>query len=398
MELQRALATFTRRWHVLERSLGSRGGLVIDFDMAPRSLVPVSVEPYASREEALDRLTRLRADVATATGLHNHGFLTTHLGGSEAYLRALMGERAPFADYLHATMGIRPQRPSPEGLAARRDDLQGRLSALDIPWTSDGYRALHARLGRESLDGFEDELRAHASTLVAQVRARVPAAPQPAYRIEVVSEDAYWTNWIDGSIEEGVTLKVNAHPRASYTRTSPLQLAAHEIAGHAVHVGSLRASAAVDPATLSLTVHACEAYQMEGLAQAMVHLLLGEAMPVEIALLEAYRDYSGDIVNAAQLRVEEGEPIDRVCAETIAACPLSKPLSISSSLRDRSRSPLHRAYIHVYPPSRKAFLRAASLPTAQQDRFLAAVLTGLWTPQQIERLIDGVAAEAVRAG
>lgn len=398
MSLQHDIATFTRRWHHFEREQGPRGGLVIDFDMAPRDLVAVDVAAYDSREEALAALEGLQARVAVAADLRNRPFLEAHLAGSNAYLRALMGERAPFAAYLQATMGIAPEEHDARDLAARAEALRTEVEAMGIPWAEGSDRILQERIGLRDLSGFEAELREQAVGLVAEVRRRVPQAPEPSYRIEVVEEDAYWVNWIDGSVESGVTLKVNAHPRASFTRTSPLQLAAHEIAGHAVHVGCLRASAHVDPCTLSLTVHACEAWQMEGLAQAMVHYLLDGDLPPEVAFLERYRDYTGDVTNAAQLRVEQGEPIDRVCAETIAACPLSKPLSIRSSLRDRSRDPLHRAYIHVYAPARKTFLRAMDLPRERRDAFLAQVLTGLWTPAQVGRLLAGEAAESVRAG
>ncbi|MCK6507238.1 hypothetical protein L6R53_28345 [Myxococcota bacterium] len=396
MELQQAVATFTRRWHHLEKGLGPRGGLVIDFDLAPRTLVALDVPAFDSREQALETLAELQARVAVSAGLKNRAFLVRHLAGSEAYLRALMGERAPFDRYLRDTMGIAPAVHDPAELADRAAALRERARALDIPWGPGGEPALQARFGRADLSTFEQELRSHAAALVAQVRARVPVAPAPEYRIEVVQEDAYWTNWIDGSVEAGVTLKVNTHPRVSYFQSSPLQLAAHEIAGHAVHVGCLRGSPHVDPCTLSLTVHACEAWQMEGLAQAMLHLLTDGDLPPEVAVLEAYRDYTGDVVNQAQLRVEAGEPIDRVCEQTIALCPLTRPLTIRSGLRDRSRDPLHRAYIHVYAPSRKTFLRALDLPRAARDRFLADVLTGLWTPGQVERLLAGEAAEGVR--
>jgi len=397
MKLQADIATFTRRWHALEKSLGPKGGLVIDFDLAPRDLAAADLPPYAGREDALDVLTELQAQVELAEGLHNRCFLAHHLAGSEAYLRALLGERAPFSAYLQATMGIAPWQSDPRDIEARREALQAELSRLRIPWGPDGYAAMRARLGRTDLQGFEAELRDHAQGLVAQVRARVPAAPAPTYRIEVVEEDAYWANWIDGSVEEGVTLKVNRHPRIEYVQSSPLQLAAHEIAGHAVHVGCLRASATVDPCTLALAVHACEAFQMEGLAQAMIHYLHPEGLPKEVALLERYRDYASDVLNDAQLRVEAGEPIDLVCADAIAASPLTKALSIRSSLRDRSRDPLFRTYIPVYAPARHTFLRALELSPEARDAFLAAVLTGLWTPGQIDRLLEGEDPAVVRA-
>ena len=220
--------------------------------------------------------------------------------------------------------------------------------------------------------------------------------------MEVVATDAYWSNWIDGSVEDGVTLKVNTHPRIEYQRHSHLALAAHEIAGHACHVAGLRGAAdagRLDAAALNLAVHSCEAFQMEGVAQAMLQLLLpAEEIPPDLRLLERYRAFRGARVNAAWLALEAGMPVDGICAALERDLPLSGPLGLRSGLRDRSRNPLYRSYITVYAPSRSLFLQALDLDADARLRFLEAAMTELWTPAQLVRLLDGEDPAVVRSG
>lgn len=382
------VTTFYQRWHALERALGPKGGLVIDFDMAPRGADPVRA--YASREDAFEVLVALQRRLPGQTGLANPTFLAARLGGSETYLRALMGERLPFHSYLSRTMGIDPTPPTAEALAEGREEARRRLTDRGVAWSPEGRTQIRDRFGRSSLDGFEAELRQAARTWVARLRARVHDLPEPEYRIEVANVDAYWANWIDGSVESGVTLKVNTHPRTEYNRWSPMALAAHEIAGHAVHVACLRRAATeeggskVDPCALNLTVHACEAFQMEGLAQSMLTFLAEpDELDADFLALEAYRQYAKERINLAQHELEAGQPIDEVCGRLIADCPLSKPLTVRSDLRDRAWSPLMRSYVYVYAPSQRLFLQATKLEPKRQAAFLRDMLTGLWTPEQI---------------
>ena len=60
--LQAMLSTFFQRWHRLEKGRGAKGGLVIDFDMAPRALHE-DPEPYPDRWAALAELRMLRAEL-----------------------------------------------------------------------------------------------------------------------------------------------------------------------------------------------------------------------------------------------------------------------------------------------------------------------------------------------
>jgi hypothetical protein len=398
-ELDLRWSTFLRRWHSHEATLGPKAGLVIDFDMGPHR--GEGLAPFADRAEALREGMALQAALGDAAGAPNPAFARARVAGHLAYLRGLLGERRPFADMMRAMMGMLPAAAPPDALAAARAALQDELGARGIAWSSAGMATFDAQLRRPGMAGFGDELRAEARGWLDLLRARLPDLPDVHYRIEDAAVDAYWSNWIDGSVEDGVRLRVNTHPRISYQTVSPRSLAAHEIAGHAVHVACLRRSQAAGrlPASaLSLTVHALEAFQMEGIAQAMGHLLAGgeAGLGADLALVERLRAYHGARVNLAHLQLEDGAPIDAVWAALEADCPLLSPASARAGLRDRGRDPLFRTYIAVYAPSRALLLRALDLPRPAQDRLLRAVLDELWTPGQLAHLVDGADPDAVR--
>lgn len=391
-----AVTTFYQRWHAYERAQGAKGGLVIDFDMAPRP-PGAAWQPYESREEALDALESVAVLYEQGPEMANPAYMKQRLLGSDAYLRALMGEKIFYWTAVKRMMGVYPAPLDPDKLERLGAEARAALERRGVPWSAEGREQLRQRFGLADLRDFERDLRRWAGIFVERLRARVPTVPEPAYRIETACEDAYWSNWIDGSLEAGVTLKVNTHPRCSYDRYSAMALAAHEIAGHAVHVASMQLAATeaggrrVDPSALNLTVHSCEAFQMEGLAQAMLQILAEpDEIDPDLAALELYRGYAKERVNAAQHDVEEGRPIDEVGKALLADCPLSRPVSLRSDLRDRSLNPLYRAYVFVYAPSRRSFLQIAELPRPQQDQLLSDFLFGLYTPSQIESRIESV--------
>ncbi|MFT5456844.1 MAG: hypothetical protein ACI9K2_003334 [Myxococcota bacterium] len=388
MDLDAAISTFFRRWDALERSVEG-GGLVLDFDMAPR--VPWNGDPYADRDEAVRVLDGLLDRVAGTDSLIDPELVQTKLRGSDAYLRALNGEVAPFETYLHATMGIAPDPLDSSTLDALRQQVLTRFESHDVPFGTEGRSRLGHLFGRATSDEVARDLPILAEQFVARVRALLPELPEPDYSIEVVDTDAYWANWIDGSVEGGVALKINTHERIEYERRSARGLAAHEIAGHAVHVAGMRHAAAtgtLDPCALNLTVHSCEAFHMEGLAQIALYAL---SAPDELdegdALRLEHRLYSGAVLNRAQMRIEDGMSVDEAADEAVAACPLVKPLTIRASLRDRARDPLYRCYIHVYAPALRTFLRFRELDEPARSTFLRQAWTSLKTPTQLRALL-----------
>ncbi|HCH65332.1 MAG: hypothetical protein CL927_04535 [Deltaproteobacteria bacterium] len=412
--LDHRISRFYRRWHDLESTLGVHKGLVIDFDFAPRPQGGWSTNAFPNRTAAIDECTKLVGILerflpggvlaGDPAGPSNPSYSFAKLSGSLAYLWALVGERRPFDAYLTQTMGIRAHRVSNESLTSRRASAQAHCKQFEIPWSPMGGALLRSLLGRPDLHGFETELRAAAGEQCARLRCLLPDLPEPEYRIEVVREDAYWCNWIDGTTEDGVVLRVNTHPRHDYMKTSPLSLAAHEIAGHAAHVTTLRQQCdrgRVDGSSLNLTVHACDAFQMEGLAQVALFVLAEEgdhagSLAPEHHLLDALRDLSGDRMGNAQLAVEAGQSMASVWQDLKRDLPLAGALSLRASLRDRSRSPLHRAYIHVYAPSKRMFSRILETPAARRGAVVRALYEELWTPGQIGQLIRGEDRDEVR--
>lgn len=397
--VERAVWDFYHRWHLHERTLGRDDGQILDFDMAPGPADAPA--PFASRLDALRALGELCAAVADAAALlPGATFLAAKLRGSEAYLRALMGERWAFDAYLRATMGIEAGAPDDATLAEEASALAALFAGRGVAWSEAGRAAFRSVLGKPDVAALAQQLPREAERWVERVRSHI-AVPAPEYAIEVVCEDAYWANWIDGSRATGVRLRVNTHDRIEYVAGSETTLAAHEIAGHAVHVAALRRSAergTVSGAALNLTVHGCEAFQMEGLAQTAMHALAEvDELSADVLLLDRFAAYKAEIVNRAQLEVERGGAVDEAAARALAACPLIKPLTLLSDLRDRGRHPLFRAYTHVYAPSRRLFSRAAALDAARRWRFFEQAYTRLMTPAELGALVEALEAERVPA-
>jgi hypothetical protein len=392
-DIQAAITRFYARWHALERQHPADAASVLDFDMAPRH---AAAPPFPDRLEALRSLMALQERVALEQAeLKAGAYLAAKLEGSEAFLRAWMGERLAFAPYLQKTLGIAPERMSGDERASEADALARALGPRQVTWDELGRTTFRTRFGYGDRTGFGDKLRSSAAAWVVRIATALGLPPAPVYRIEEASEDAYWSAWIDGSIEDGVRLRVNRHPRIELLLHSDLRLAVHEIAGHALHLQGLLQSvdqARLDEASLNLTVHACESFQMEGIAQTALHAFaLADELPEELLLLERYALYRGRVVNDAQHDVEDGMKVEEAHARAMKACPLLSPLGLQSELRDRGRSPLHRCYSHVYAPSRRLFLRSLALPEPRRRTFWRTVYTGLYTPAQLDALLTRLA-------
>ncbi len=391
-QLDTAISTFYRRWDALERSRPD-GGLVLDFDMAPRVPTP---GPYASRREALTELERLREACEGSAELIDESLVSAKLRGSAAYLRALMGERLPFAAYLEATMGVAPRYLSDQALDVLRDESARRFEAHGVPFTAEGRHQLGRIFEGASPALVAQELPGLATLFVERLREMLPDLASPRYTIEFAETDAYWANWIDGTHADGITLKVNTHERIEYEQRSARGLAAHEIAGHAAHVAGMRQAVRdgrLDACALNLTVHSCEAFHMEGLAQVALYAL---SRPGELdegdELRLRHRMHSGAVLNQAQIRMEHGMALEEAAAWAHARCPLLNPKNVHASLRDRARSVLYRGYMHVYAPSLAFFLAVRSMSRAGRTAFLREAWSSVSTPSQLRGALEAAGA------
>lgn len=315
-ELNPAISRFYHRWHALEQNLGEKIE-ILDFDYCPREHLTDLEKPFSDRLEALGHLETLQRKVEDTGSniLRNPVFLADKLAGSAAFLRALMGQRYSFDVYLRETMGIEPEIIPHEQLSSMRVELEVEFSEIEIPFTPEGKEIFDETTLIKDLSHFETGLRSEALRWVDNIQRRVGLSEEPKYKVEFVNEDAYWMNWIDGSIVKGIRLRVNKHERITYSKGSETGLAVHEIGGHALQILELASpqNILVDSSALNLTVHTCEQFQFEGLAQTVMFLVANDGeIPGSLILWLKLKLYHDSLLNNAQIEVELGRPVDTV--------------------------------------------------------------------------------------
>ena len=382
------IATFYRRWHALEESLG--GDAIIDFDYCPPEFVRERA-PFESRLAVLRTLDTLREALASAKPHEfcNHEHLTIKLEGSSAYVRALMGQRFAIQDYIKQTLGIDVEPVTDSELSQLREDAERSLSRIGIQLRKEDREKHERETVDPDVSSFGIELREIATRMVEYVRQELELEAIPDYTIQEVQEDAYWTNFVDGKLGAPLRLRFNTHPRKTYRKGLAFEMAAHEVAAHLINILELSLSAKrgkVDAAALNTTLHSCELYQMEGLAQSLIHLL---DHPFEVSDFTAIetdlRTYHIALLQRAHLDIEGGKPVDEVLRWVLDNGPFLREVGVLSELRDRSLSPCFRTLIFVYHPSKKKFMEARTLSLEKRKRFLQGMYRELWTPVQIEK-------------
>jgi hypothetical protein len=382
-----------RSWHVYEEKLPADRASVLDFDYCPWN-PSHEVRAFNDRVEILESFETIFQEVKNSppTRFSNHEMFLSKLRGAISYLRALLGEKIAFDNYVQAVAGVTPKKISNEEMECLRENAREIVASIGCGWRTEERDRYDTKTLYPVMSQFGEALRSLALLWVKKVQTALSLDVEPSYDIEATEVDEYWHNWISGSLGQKILLRVNTHPRGKFRRGEDVVLAAHEIAGHAMHVLSLnkeRERGVLESSLMNLTVHSCEMFQMEGLAQSILELLTpDEDILFDIKLYEAVGAYHDAVRNNAQCEMEEGRPIDEVIAWSLASAPLSTPKSLISDLRDRSRNPLFRAYIHVYGPAKKEFMRAAKLSEQNKHAFLKEMYTRLWTPRQISNKLD----------
>lgn len=383
---------FYYSWDKFERDMGKEGGLVIDWNYSRKSLTYDN--NFQNRESALLELEEIqdRLKNADSKNFVNKEYLKLKLLGSKTYIEALMGQKTSFSDYLQKTMGFIPTKISDEEISQNKEKLIKSLEGLGLQWDSKDQYKLHEWIDFRPRELFGASLREHAKNFVSKISELLEFNFEPNYVVQDVAEDAYWSNWIDGSYDSPIRLRINLHPRASLRKGLDLALASHEIAGHAMHVLNLDQSQLenkLDSPVMNLTVHACESFQMEGLAQSVLYLMVEEdQISKECRLSENLYFYHTALIQNAHLEIENGLAIEEAKNKVKTQAPFLDELIINSDLRDRLNNPLFRSYMYVYYPSYKMFSEIFQKDRASQINFFKKMYAELWTPAQIKKEID----------
>jgi hypothetical protein len=380
---ERIIAIY-RGWEAFERAHG--GPQIIDFD-----LTNIKDETsFSSRREILLAFEELHGQLNNNS--HEGEYLRDKLLGSIFYLRALLGQEMPFDEYVRHTLGITIKRFADEEINTTRNKVNELLSIFDL------------RLEEECREEFEDRLIIHDPEEIKRgivenqefwlARLREKGIPNPKrldLRVEFASVDAYWNNWINGSLTDGITLRINIHPRKKYDLGRPLALCLHEICGHAVQMTLWKegiAQGTINPACGLTTVHSPEAFIAEGLGQTVAEVLGDEEdFPVELNLSRWLHFYTLMILHNAHLMIYEGAPVKEIFHYAQSNLPFTPPLTVEAEIRDRSSDPLYRTYQLSYATGEHAIKGLIHTFTPRQkQRLFVEMYTRPMTPKQLHEL------------
>jgi len=350
------LVDLYRAWDKLERTQHENS--ILDFDLAPAA----PFGPVGSREEVLERLERSAADLSGETSWEMK-LAVARLKASAAYLRALLGETADFASYIEQTLGIKPRRFEESIIGKQRDVVWSQLQGqYRLPFVKESLRKFQM-----SSRVYNMNLRQHFEHFrrkwVPELLKHVPV-PLDDYKIvvEFASEDAYWKNWISGNLSQHeILLRINTHPRQTWSQGSPETLVIHEYCGHAVQMVNWhrRIEKGELPQFLGiLTVHFPDQFLLEGLAESLAYLLPGRLkLEAKSVVLRELQYYYLLVLNNVHIIANEQSPANAL-EYAVNRLPFTPQELIEKEIRDRTENPLFRCYQYVYGIAKESFLSA----------------------------------------
>jgi hypothetical protein len=373
-----------RGWDNFERAHG--GPEIIDFDLTEVD----NTDSFTSREEILSALENLAEQLDTNS--HEGEFLHDKLQGSIFYLRAILGQQIPFNEYARYTIGISVTPFSDHELEALQNEVNDLLSYFGIELKAEDKEKFETTLTISDPEKIKRGITDNQEFWLARLRDYgVPTPQRFRLNVEFVEVDAYWSNWINGSFREGVTLRINIHPRKKYELGRPLMLCLHEICGHALQMTLWKdaiAGGVLNPACGLTTVHSPEAFVCEGLGQTVADFLSDENdFPREFWLTRRLQYYTLMVLHNAHLMIYESVPAEEILQYAETRLPFTPSSVIEAEMRDRRSDPLYRTYQLTYAAGEHMIKTLTRDLTPEQKRLLLRELYSTpMTPKQLTRL------------
>ena len=348
MPLRDDVEAVLRAWDAHETGRGAAS--IIDYDCYPGG-DPVPAAP--DRLQVLQRLAELHRRAMADGDQH----IVARLRADLAYLRALLGERAPLDAYVRDTQGCPATGWSEDTLTRRRDQAIAALAGLGIGWGPNVDAELRELEQPLSAEDAADAIRDAATQLEPRVRALVGSSAPYTLTIETADVDAYWAYWLDGA-GPNARLRFNLR-HARFTQVRARQFALHEVLGHALEFASFAHTASNEdvPWVRIMSVHAPHQVLMEGLAQALP-LLITPDEPMLVARVRLAH-YVQLVHARLHLAINAGTSIEECAADARALVPYWDDDEIADALADRGANPLLRSYLWAYPAGLDWFVALA---------------------------------------
>lgn len=367
--LRDRVETVLRSWNRYEIDRGAPP--VVDFDCHP--VDPATVPRVLSRLEVRAQLESLRTEAA---GHPESDDAADRIGAALAYLDALLGARAPLADYIRATQGCAADGWSDDYLETVRASAVTELERLGVAWGADTARSLKATEGSVDAADAADVIRKYARELEDDVRQLADTDAPFNLTVEHVDLDAYWAYWLDGAGAD-VRLRINAR-NASFTQVQACQFALHEVLGHGLQCATYaqRCQEHEVPWVRMTSVHAQQQVMLEGLAQALPLFVRPTDQPLVTRVRLAH--YLELVRAQLHLAINSGAPIADCVALARRHAPFWSEGAIGDMLTDRSADPLLRSYLWAYPAGIDWFVRLAD--SAPADTIRGVILAAYRAP------------------
>lgn len=353
MDLRDRLESALWAWHSYE--LARKRAPIIDYDTHPERFSP---EPASDRMAVHTQLVSIR-DEARAS---NRSDIAARADAELAYLRAVLGERAPISSYIQLTQGCAAAGWAPEYVLRVQETARSLLDNVGIPWGSETRKSLEAREGHVDPHNAAQRIREASVEFEPTVRALTGAEGEYALEAITVNEDVYWSYWLD-TVGQAARLRINSR-NARFTEVTVRQFALHEVLGHAMQSASYAAQAASSdvPWVRYFTVHGPHQVMFEGLAQAMP---LFVARDDDALLMRLSLDhYCQLVMSELHLAINAGLRASECVAHARSRVPFWSDEQIADLLTERSVNPQLRSYLWAYPAGIDWFV---ALGSADED-------------------------------
>jgi len=319
---------------------------VIDFYLIPRR----KGVKFTSREQVLERLKDLHSRIKPTN--NEEEFIKAKLNTSIYFLRALMGEKIPFPEYVQNITGVKSQL-IPEKVIQRHKEL------LEESMKAVGYRPK-----TETFDDFYKRIHITREEAIEEVnlyqKALIPKVKQILgfnnlrlkYDFEQVEEDDYWGFWTSTRPDGSFLLRGNFHPVIKWRNGDIERILIHEIDGHFIHGENLKTGIArgeINPFIGVTTTQDPHTFSGEGSANSIAYLPEVEKLLSEYALMSRQRVLTqGYIKNNAHIWVNEGKDIEDVLEYVLVNDLFADKERDIGDLERRKNNPARRAYQYVY--------------------------------------------------
>ncbi len=373
---------FLYKWHRLEKINRID---IIDFDLI--QLGSKFPGRFTNRQEALEELRKLllRAGDASLT-------LRTKLIAYEAYLRALMGEKIGFEEYVKSTMAIKPEMIPTKILDLQLNRVRELYGRLGYDYTVGGVKSFIASnlLQHEEITKTFDEFE---HKLLPEFLGWLNLDINVDYLVEFVDEDAYWMNWISTNEKGAIVLKYNTNKHHKWVRGVTENLVIHEICGHALSYSSWKNRINANKMEMInglTTVFSPEQFFFEGVAESL-WCFYPDIPFSDFGLLALYNDHLYWLVmNNAHIMLNMGQDEETVTDFIRAYIPYHSYLDVSDDVAlkqefsKRTKNPLLRTYLYVYGIALYQFMQIADSMDAKTKKvFVRDIYTNAYYPKEL---------------